>query len=70
MTPALMTLTAWVAFGGSHILLGSSRLRGWLKGRIGTNGFMVTYSSVAALTLSWLIVVVAVYGDQGRAGPF
>jgi uncharacterized membrane protein len=68
MTPGLMILAVWLLFGGSHLLLSASTLRALLTDRFGPAGFTIIFSFVTAVTMTALIVAVAVYGDQGRPG--
>ena len=69
MFPALITLTAWVAFCGSHLLLSSARMGGRLARQFGSRRFLLIHSAVSTLTLAFLIAVVVVYGDQGAPNP-
>lgn len=50
---------AGVAFGGSHILLSSTRLRGSLRDQLGETGFLVLYSLTALATFAWFIAAYA-----------
>ena len=49
-------LAALAVFVGSHLLMSSDWLRPLLIRRLGTNGFRITYSLVAAGTLIWSVV--------------
>ena len=69
MIPALAVLSAWLLFGGSHLLLSSSPLRGMLVARLGVTGFVACYCLIATLGLGLLIVVTARFGADGIAGP-
>lgn len=68
MSPVLWVLVAWLLFGGTHLLLSSSPLRAAISNRLGANGFVVAYTTVAAVTLTLLIVTVARFGGDGSAG--
>ncbi len=47
---------AGIAFGGSHTLLSSTRLRGSLRDQIGEQGFLLIYSLTALATFAWFVV--------------
>ena len=69
MSPALAVLSAWLLFGGSHLLLSAPPLRTPLSNRLGATRFVAVYTLVAALTMTLLIAAVARYGGAGRPGP-
>jgi uncharacterized membrane protein len=56
-----MTGTLWelalavIAFVGSHVVLGSTPLRGAIVGAVGANAFRGIFSLVALVTLVWVI---------------
>lgn len=72
MTPAIIILTAWVVFGGSHLAMSSTGLRQRLGERLGERldaaGFTLLFVAVTIITMSALIVACSLYADQGRAG--
>jgi len=67
MTPALVVASAWLLFGGTHLLL-SSLLREWLVRRIGAGGFVVFYTVIAGVSLFLLAAAIARFGGEGAAG--
>jgi protein-S-isoprenylcysteine O-methyltransferase Ste14 len=67
--PSLIVFSAWVLFGGSHLVLSSSKLRQHLEGRLNAFGFTVLFVSVTTITMTALILACAVYADQGMPGP-
>jgi uncharacterized membrane protein len=50
---------AAIAFGGSHIALSSTLLRGALRDQLGERGFLALYSLVAIATFAWFVVAYA-----------
>ena len=68
MTPAVIVALAWLAFGGSHLLLSSSPLRGWIVRRYDEKRFVLAYTGVAIVSMSLLIAAVTVYGSKGQLG--
>ena len=52
-------LIAGIAFGGSHTLLSSTRLRGNLRDQLGEAGFLVLYSLTALATFAWVVAAYA-----------
>ena len=46
---------AGLTFGGSHILLSSTRLRGSLRDQLGENGYLGVYSLTALATFAWFV---------------
>jgi uncharacterized membrane protein len=60
MLRALLSLViAGLAFGGSHVLLSSTRLRGSLRDVLGEGGFLAVYSLVALVTFAWFLAAFA-----------
>ena len=60
MARALIGLiVAGLAFGGSHVLLSSTRLRGALRDQLGENGFLAVYSLTALVTFAWFLAAYA-----------
>jgi uncharacterized membrane protein len=55
----LSLVIAGIAFGGSHALLSSTRLRGSLRDQIGEQGFLMIYSLTALVTFAWFVVAFA-----------
>lgn len=56
MTGSLAHLAiAMAVFIGSHFLISSTPLRGWLVARMGEGAYAGLYSLIAALSLGWLI---------------
>jgi uncharacterized membrane protein len=55
----LSLVIAGLAFGGSHVLLSSTRMRGSLRETLGEQGFLVVYSLVALVTLAWFVAAYA-----------
>lgn len=68
MTPAIAVLSAWILFGGSHLLLSTPLIRTPLSRSLGTTRFVVLYTLIATLTLSLLIAAIAHYGGDGHLG--
>jgi len=68
MQPTLIVLTAWIIFGGSHLLLSGTPLRAWMADRYGARGFTIVFAGVTVVTMLGLIWAAASYGDQGRPG--
>ncbi len=56
----LKILLLWIAFGGSHILLSSIKLRSGLIARLGEKGFQGLYALVSLVTFIPLVWVYAV----------
>lgn len=52
-------VVAALAFGGSHVLLSSTRLRGALRDQLGENGFLAVYSLTALVTFAWFVAAFA-----------
>jgi uncharacterized membrane protein len=67
MTPQVQIASAWMLFGGSHLLLSSTPLRARLVERFGLRGFKLLYTVVAVATFGWLW---AVYLGNRHAGPY
>ena len=68
MSPAIAVLTAWLVFGGSHLLLSAPPLRASLSNKLGASRFVVFYTLIAAVSLSLLIATVANNGGDGLGG--
>jgi hypothetical protein len=56
VSPAIAVLTAWLVFGGSHLLLSAPPLRASLSNKLGASRFVVFYTLITAVSLSLLIV--------------
>jgi len=56
----------WLAFGGSHILLSSARMRPRLQAALGVQGFRGLYSLVAFATF---VPLVWLFAARPRSGP-
>lgn len=67
MDAALGIAALWLAFGTSHVLLSSRRLRPRLVAKLGANGFLGFYSLVA---LALFVSLVWLYFGSRHAGPF
>jgi uncharacterized membrane protein len=65
MWETIVILFWWVLFGGSHIVMSSSRWRPKLVARFGERGFLGVYSVVALLTFYFLA---RSYGHYKHAG--
>ena len=48
-------VVAGAAFGGSHILLSSTRLRGSLRDQLGERGFLAVYSLTSLVIFAWFV---------------
>lgn len=68
MSPTVAVLSAWLLFGGSHLLLSWPWLRTRLSNRLDEPRFLVVYTLIAALGLTLLAITVARYGGDGRRG--
>jgi len=56
MASALLSLViAGVAFGGTHVLLSSTRLRGSLRDQLGERGFLAVYSVTSLVIFAWFV---------------
>lgn len=66
LEPVIRVLFAWLAFGGSHIALASSPVRGPLAARLGEKAFQGLFSAVAVATFALLC---SVYADASTRGP-
>lgn len=69
MTPALTILSAWLLFGGTHLLLSSSGLRERLASRVSARAYTLLFLAVAIAGMSLLIFSVARFGHLGLPGP-
>ena len=75
MSPAVLIVCLWLAFGASHILLSSVGLRPRLVGVLGERGFMGAYSLVSLATFVPLVSVYFAHKHEGAllwatgAGP-
>jgi len=65
MSPALAVLALWVLFGGTHMLLSSTRVRPHLVARLGERPFQGLYSLIALVTF---VVLVRYYGAHRHEG--
>ena len=68
MTPVMIIISAWLLFGGSHLLLSGSPLRAKLSARLGPRGFTRLFTGFTIITMTGLITAVAIYGDKGLPG--
>lgn len=68
MEPALLVTLLWLLFGGTHIGLATTRIRGALVGRLGDIGFNALFSLVAAASFALLIGTYAAHRSEGAAG--
>ena len=60
MDKGLLSLViAGAAFGGSHILLSSTRLRGSLRDQLGERGFLAVYSLTSLVIFAWFVAAYA-----------
>lgn len=62
----LLITILWLAFGGSHVLLSSVRVRPWLVGRLGDGGYLGLYSAISLVTF---VPLVRVYVTNRHSGP-
>ncbi|MDG2333513.1 MAG: NnrU family protein [Myxococcota bacterium] len=75
MSPTVLIVCLWLAFGASHILLSSVGLRPRLVGVLGEKGFMGVYSLVSLATFVPLVSVYFAHKHEGMlfwapgAGP-
>ena len=69
MTAPLILALAWLLFGGSHLLLSTPWVSARISHRLGRNGFVPLYASVATLSLLILGIAQMVFGGDGPAGP-
>ena len=65
MSPAFLIVLLWLAFGVSHIVLSSVRLRPRLVAVLGEQGFMGGYSLVSLLTFVPLVTVYFGHKHEG-----
>lgn len=65
MTVPVELALLWLAFGGSHLVLSSARLRPVLVGRLGQGPFLALYSVIA---LGLFVRLVALYWGHRHAG--
>jgi uncharacterized membrane protein len=70
MMPAFVVLSAWVLFGGTHLVLGSPPVRDALTRRLGEPAFIRVYTLIAAVSLLLLGAVVARFGGDGAPGLY
>lgn len=68
MTPSIAVLVAWVAFGGTHLLLSTPEIHGQISRKLGKIGFLAVFTLSAVLTLLLLGVVQFRYGGSGTGG--
>lgn len=68
MQPSLFVLGACIVFVGSHLVLSASGLREMLTPKLGSRGFTLLFTIVTLIAMTYLIVVVAIYGGEGRTG--
>lgn len=68
MEPAIIVLSAWLLFGGSHLGLSSFRGRARLEDKIGARGFTFLFAGVTVFTLTLLILAALQYGHLGHPG--
>jgi uncharacterized membrane protein len=66
MDPALAVTLLWFAFGATHIVLSSLKLRPRLVAALGEPGFMGVYSLVALATF---VPMVTIYFRNKHSGP-
>ncbi len=59
MGPGWITALWWALFGGTHVLLTTTRMRARLVRRLGETGFVVVYSVLAIATFAGLVRYVA-----------
>jgi len=69
MKASLIVASAWLFFGGSHLLLGWLPVREKFVMRYGPERFTAIYSVIATVSLLVLAAAVALHGDGGAAGP-
>ena len=55
----LSLVIAGIAFGGSHVLLSSTRLRGALRDQLGERGFIAVYSLTSLVVFAWFVAAYA-----------
>ncbi len=65
MADALLVLLGWIAFGGSHVVLSSARVRPRLVAQLGGRGFQAVYSLVALVTFVFLVRTYAAHRHSG-----
>lgn len=65
MSPALILVLLWLAFGASHLVLSSRWVRPVLVARLGDLGFLGLYSAVALLTFVPLVGVYFAHKHEG-----
>lgn len=68
MSPAVAVLSAWILFGGSHLLLSTPALRERVANRLGQHRFLFFYALITTTSLGLLIGAVAHYGGDGLPG--
>lgn len=68
MSPAVAVLSAWILFGGSHLLLSTPALRERVANRLGQHRFLFFYALITTTSLGLLIGAVAYYGGDGLPG--
>jgi len=68
MTPVDGVLLRWALFAGTHIGLGTTRVRAALVARLGERGFAVLFSVLAALTFTPLVRFYAAHRFEGPPG--
>jgi hypothetical protein len=68
MTPAATVGLLWLVFGGTHVGLATRAVRARLVARLGENGFIALYSTVAAASFIALVGTYAVVRDGGAPG--
>ncbi len=68
MSPTVAVLSAWILFGGSHLLLSTPVLREPLANRLGQHRFLLFYALITTASLGLLIAAVARYGGDGLPG--
>lgn len=66
---SLWVLLAWLAFAGTHLVLGLPPLRDRLAARLGEQHFVAVFSAIAAGSLALLALTVAVHAGSGMPGP-
>lgn len=69
MNPVIAVTSAWLLFGGSHLLLSWPWVRIRLGNRLGERGFVILYALIAAVSLILLSIAAAYYGGDGPRGP-
>ena len=65
MSPALTIVLLWFAFGATHVVLSSRRVRPVLIRRLGERGFLGLYSLIALVTFVPLVSVYFAHKHQG-----